>query len=293
MNIFIIHSGNDKEIVKQKRDEIKERCRKAKLLLLDYRRIWRPEARKLMKSAQMILYFVGESGYKSKNIKWELKEALKLRKSIVYMKFAEDNKLCPVLEAKASFTKENIKLATAVKNIDELCEIIMNYENGEYIRLMNEGVDESTLLEQYRLFAETSEALVNRRQNANSFYITANTALITIAATAFSLGGDLISKLMITLVLTIPGILLNHSWSKILEAYGITNSSKMKILGMLEKRLAASLYDAEWQVMSNQYNEKQYVSFTEGEKSIPRIFTGVYAAIDVICIAILVYLMFV
>ena len=291
MNIFIIHSGKDKVVVGQKKDEIKRKCKKANVLLLDYRLIWKPEARKLMKSAQMILYFVGEKG--SRNIDWELKEALRLRKSIVYMKLPKGDKISSVLIDKDPFTREKIELATKVKNVDELCDIVTKYENGDYINLINEGVDEQSLLEQYRLFAETSEALVNRRQNANSFYITANTALITIAATAFSLGGDLISKLMITLVLTIPGILLNHSWSKILESYGITNSSKMKILSMLEKRLAASLYDAEWQVMSNQYNKKQYVSFTDGEKSIPRIFTGVYAIIDVICIAILIYLVFV
>ena len=167
----------------------------------------------------------------------------------------------------------------------------MSYENGKYINLINDNTSNDSLFEQYRMFSDTSEALVNRRQNVNSFYITANTALITIAATAFSLNGDLISKLVITIVLTIPGILLNHSWAKILESYGIINSSKMKILGMLERQLAASLYDAEWQAMSNKYNKKQYISFTDGEKSIPSIFNGVYIVVDLICIAFLLYIL--
>ena len=291
MNIFIVHSGADRDYVYEKKEEIKNSCSKANILLLEYRKIWRPEVRRLMKSAQMILYIVGKESYKSRNINWELKEAIKLNKSVVYLKIEDTYRLNKVLQAKDPFTKEDIELADRVFNVQELVDIIMSYENGKYINLINDNTSNDSLFEQYRMFSDTSEALVNRRQNVNSFYITANTALITIAATAFSLNGDLISKLVITIVLTIPGILLNHSWAKILESYGIINSSKMKILGMLERQLAASLYDAEWQAMSNKYNKKQYISFTDGEKSIPSIFNGVYIVVDLICIAFLLYLL--
>ncbi|MDE7186569.1 MAG: hypothetical protein K2O13_03560 [Lachnospiraceae bacterium] len=291
MNIFIVHSGADRDYVYEKKEEIKNSCSKANILLLEYRKIWRPEARRLMKSAQMILYIVGKESYKSRNINWELKEAIKLNKSVVYLKIEDTCRLNKVLQAKDPFTKEDIELADRVFNVQELVDIIMSYENGKYINLINDNTSNDSLFEQYRMFSDTSEALVNRRQNVNSFYITANTALITIAATAFSLNGDLISKLAITIVLTIPGILLNHSWAKILESYGIINSSKMKILGMLERQLAASLYDAEWQAMSNKYNKKQYISFTDGEKSIPSIFNGVYIVVDLICIAFLLYIL--
>ncbi len=291
MNIFIVHSGADRDYVYEKKEEIKNSCSKANILLLEYRKIWRPEVRRLMKSAQMILYIVGKESYKSRNINWELKEAIKLNKSVVYLKIEDTYRLNKVLQAKDPFTKEDIELADRVFNVQELVDIIMSYENGKYINLINDNISNDSLFEQYRMFSDTSEALVNRRQNVNSFYITANTALITIAATAFSLNGDLISKLVITIVLTIPGILLNHSWAKILESYGIINSSKMKILGMLERQLAASLYDAEWQAMSNKYNKKQYISFTDGEKSIPSIFNGVYIVVDLICIAFLLYIL--
>lgn len=291
MNIFIIHSGADKEVVYEKKEEIKSRCSGANILILEYKLIWKPEARRMMKAAQMILYIVGEESCKSRNINWELKEAIKLNKSIVYMKIHENYELNKILTAKDPFTKEEIELADYVNGVEELVDIIVKYESGRYINLINENTSNDSLFEQYRMFSDTSEALVNRRQNVNSFYITANTALITIAATAFSLNGDLLSKLIITIVLTIPGILLNHSWGKILESYGIINSSKMKILSMLEQRLAASLYDAEWQAMSNKYNKKQYVSFTDGEKSIPLIFNGVYITVDLICILFLAYIL--
>lgn len=295
MNIFIIHSGDDLELIRQKKDELCEKCGKAKVLLLEYRRpFWKKEAKRLMRQAQMILYLVGEHSAKSRNIDWELKKALQYGKGIVCCKLAPEYSLNSILLAKDPFTHEPVLLAEEVEGIDNVADIVMNYEQGRYINIFNENgrgeeLTQAELFEQYKLFTETSEALVNRRQNVNSFYITANTALITIAATAFSLNGDVLSKLLITLALTVPGILLNHSWKKILVAYGITNSSKMKIISLLEKRLAASLYDAEWQVMSNKYSRTPYISFTDGEKSLPVIFICLYGFVDVICLCALVY----
>lgn len=293
MNIFIIHSGSDLDLVRQKKDELCRKCGRAKVLLLEYRRpLWKKEAKRLIRRAQMVLYLVGEQSAKSRNIDWELKKAIQYSKGIVCCKLAPDCAMNAVLLSKDPFTHEQVLLAEEVGSIDGVVDIVMNYEQGRYINVFNEtGKEEpltsQELFEQYRLFTETSEALVNRRQNVNSFYITANTAIITIAATAFSLGGDLLSKLVITLVLSVPGILLNHSWKKLLESYGIINSSKMKIISLLEKRLAASLYDAEWQVMSNKYNKDPYVSFTDGEKMLPQIFIGLFLCVDIVCAVVL------
>lgn len=290
MNIFIVHSGEDIELVNQKKEELCEKCSKARVLLLEYRRMmWKREARQLIKQAQMILYLVGENSSSSRNIRWELKKALQYGKSVICYKLAPQYPISPILKSRDPFTHEEILLAEEVGSIDEIADMVMNYERGNYIDIFNEnGMEEAPtreeLFEQYRLFSETSEALVNRRQNVNSFYITANTAIITIAATAFSMDGELWSKLIVIIALTIPGILLNGSWRKILESYGIINSSKMKIISLIEKRLAASLYDAEWQVMSNKFNKNRYVSFTDGEKTLPLIFIAVYVFIDVICI---------
>lgn len=53
----------------------------------------------------------------------------------------------------------------------------------------------------------------------------------------------------------------------------------MKIISSIEKYLPASLYDAEWAALSDKLNKKQYVSFTDNEKQIPRIFIIIYGAI--------------
>ena len=39
MNIFIIHSGEDMETICQKKEELCAKCSKARVLLLEYRRL--------------------------------------------------------------------------------------------------------------------------------------------------------------------------------------------------------------------------------------------------------------
>jgi len=56
---------------------------------------------------------------------------------------------------------------------------------------------------------------------------------------------------------------------------------------MIEKKLSASLYDAEWEVMSNEYNMKKYISFSDRERNLPIIFNWVFASVDVVCVIII------
>ena len=294
MNIFIIHSGTDIENVIEKKSQINKindnGKKKASVLLLKYRKFWKHEAKKLIKSAQVVLYILSEDGHKSKNIDWEINQAKKQQKAIVILNEGKKFKLNESLREKDPFTKEVGTIGKEIASVEELYEIIDNYENGEYIHLFNDdNVDPEKLFEQYKLFSDTSESLVTRRQNVNSFYITANTALFTVAVTVFSLNANLISQIIITMVLSIPGILLNGSWLKVMESYSLINSSKMKILGMIEKRLSASLFDAEWEIMSNKYNKQRYISFSDREKTLPKIFNALYITIDVVCVAFIVF----
>lgn len=294
MNIFIIHSGTDIENVIEKKSQINKindnGKKKASVLLLKYRKFWKHEAKKLIKSAQVVLYILSEDGHKSKNIDWEINQAKKQQKAIVILNEGKKFKLNESLREKDPFTKEVSTIGKEIASVEELYEIIDNYENDEYIHLFNDdNVDPEKLFEQYKLFSDTSESLVTRRQNVNSFYITANTALFTVAVTVFSLNANLISQIIITMVLSIPGILLNGSWLKVMESYSLINSSKMKILGMIEKRLSASLFDAEWEIMSNKYNKQRYISFSDREKTLPKIFNALYITIDVICAAFIVF----
>ena len=77
------------------------------------------------------------------------------------------------------------------------------------------------------------------------------------------------------------GIILDISWINILEAYGTLNSAKLKVINLLEEQLPIALYDAEWRIMSDKLNNKKYVSFTDSEKRIPKLFMAIYCLIIV------------
>lgn len=70
MNIFIIHSGSDKDfIVHNIIPQIEEAEPRANLLALKNGGVfWKVEAKRLIKKAQMVLFVVGENSHKSKNV---------------------------------------------------------------------------------------------------------------------------------------------------------------------------------------------------------------------------------
>ena len=60
---------------------------------------------------------------------------------------------------------------------------------------------------------------------------------------------------------------------------GEKTEDNRKVIKLLEEQLPVMLYDAEWRIMSDKLNNKKYVSFTDSEKRIPKLFLCLYALI--------------
>lgn len=58
---------------------------------------------------------------------------------------------------------------------------------------------------------------------------------------------------------------------------------------MIEKRLPVALYDAEWKIQTDKLNNKPYVSFTNSETRVPKIFIIIYSFILICSIVMLIY----
>ncbi len=283
MNIFVIHSGADFEATDKIISAIKQKAYSTNALILKNGNcFWKIDASKKIKKSQMVLFVVGENSHKSPYIAWEIKEAIKFKKPIYILKLNEDNIIHDALYIYDSFTNEKKNYGTVITT-DELLNIIKNHDSGDYglFNTANFENDKDALLEQYKLFLQTSEDLVNRRQNVNSFYISISSALVAIMGVLFAIGLGKNAELIISAAFCIIGIVLSISWSNTLSCYGNLNSSKMKIISNIEKQLPLSLFDAEWAALSDKLNKKKYVSFTESEKIIPRLFGVVYCFIIV------------
>lgn len=283
MNVFIIHSGKDKQIVDQKAAEIRRGAYGFNALVLkNGGKLWKIGAKRKIKKAQMVVFFVGETSHESENIAWELETAIKLGKPVYTVKLDPEYEDHPALNKTDEFSGHMNTVGREV-DIEELKRIVNDYEEGNY-DIFNHDLketDKSILFEQYKIFLQTSEDLVSRRQSLNNFYISINSAIVALYTCLLTFNFELRIKLLAGAIFALIGIILSVSWMKILTSYGNLNSSKMKIIRSIEKQLPASLYDAEWAALSDKLNEKRYVSFTNSEKRIPIIFILVYSCMGV------------
>lgn len=302
MKVLVIYANDAKEKVDLLRNEIARRFGSNSILRLHsakrdkslIRHAWHKDAIRMMKLADIIVYALSAGSSTNKNVEWELRNALKLNKYIVCLPMEPglqpENKC---LQKTNPHTKETCCAIDLLKSREALFDIIEGFQQDSHIQLFHEDMDPMILLEQYKIFSETAENLITRRQSVNSFYISANTALITIAGTIFTIGSEnqLMAKLAVIVALTIPGLLLNSSWRRMLQSYYINNLGKMKILSMLEQKLAVSLYDAEWKAMKNKFSKQTYISFTDNEKRLPRVFSLFYLLVDLACVIAFIWLL--
>ena len=291
MNIFIVHSGKNRKDAEKLKAELETMAQKdANVLLLENGGFfWKIEALKLIKMSQMVLFLVGDTSHESLNITWELKMAKKYNKYIMFYKLNASYKLNDILYDKDPFSGKKSLIASEAKAITDITKKISSYEHGEY-NIFNgeiENLSKDELLEQYKIFLQTSETLVERRQNVNSFYISVNAAVIAVFSVVSSLVNDLPSLASIAALMFVIVGILDISWLKILESYGILNSSKMKVISIIEKQLPASLYDSEWTIMSDKLNSKKYISFTDSEKRVPKLFIMFYALLMLVAIGLM------
>lgn len=278
MDVFIIHSGCDKAKI----DDIVFSIQKTAfsfnaLVLKNGGRFWKYGAKKKIKKAQMIVFFVGQTSHLSKNIDWEIQTAIRLKKPIYTIKLDESYAINRCLQTVNAFSGESEYYSTDI-TLEGIEKVIKDYDSGNY-KVFNQSIDsldKDVLLEQYKLFLQTSEDLVSRRQNANNFYISVNSALMGVWGMIWALDMLPMYKFFIGLLLSMVGVILSVSWTKLLSSYGNLNGSKMKIISYIEKQLPVSLYDAEWEALSDRLNKKKYVSFTDSEKRIPILFIAVY-----------------
>lgn len=283
MNVFVIHSGKDRPEIEKKLSSIKQKCHSFNpLALKNGNAFWKIDARKKIKKAQMVIFFVGESSHTSKNIDWELCTAIKFQKPIYIIRLNDDFKINTVLEIEDSFS-EQTTLYGKLLDFDDISDLIKKYESGDY-KVFNQEINsenEKILLEQYKVFLQTSEDLVTRRQSVNNFYISINSALIGAFGILWTSDVLPVYKFVMGVLISLVGVILCASWIKLLVSYGNLNSSKMKIISYIEKQLPASLYDAEWAALSDKLNKRKYISFTNSEKRVPVLFIVLYICISV------------
>lgn len=289
MRIFVIHKGEDFEEVSKLKNKIAKEIN-ADILVLESNsafKTWKKQARYKIKICDFVLMFLGENTHKSKNVDYEIHYAMKKHKQILLYEYNPSGgyTINKSLFTRDSFTGNDRPLFKTItlENLTRILKYGYDFDIKDTLEEAAAFKNDCGLIEQYKVYLETSEEVLNRRQSVSNFYTTLNTSLLTVASTITgvifgidSIKNNYLVGCGIALIISLVGILLCLNWNKLLDSYGNLNGAKIKVLSQMEKNLYANIYDTEWKIMSEKLGQKKYVSFTKIEKRVPKIFIGIY-----------------
>lgn len=130
------------------------------------------------------------------------------------------------------------------------------------------------LVEIYKLLVEMADRVSERRQSANSFYLSVNTAIIGGAAyLSQSAFGELG-----TLAVSAAGIAICFLWVRSVVSYKSLNAAKFEVITALEDRLPVSPFKDEWAILDVDGDGKRHKPFHRTEVLVPVVFMAVHAA---------------
>ena len=149
------------------------------------------------------------------------------------------------------------------------------------VRLWNEDVPAAYkdsdkhldhLLEQYKLYVEMADRISARRAIANTFFLTANTALVAAMATYFEK-----VSVWCAAFISAAAIVLCYVWERLVKSYRQLNTAKYKVIGEMEKHLPCSPYwSAEWKELGEGKDPEIYTQLTAVERWVPVVFAILY-----------------
>ncbi len=138
------------------------------------------------------------------------------------------------------------------------------------------------LFEEYKLFVGTSEALVARRQTANSFFFSLNSLLLTALGLVSREGFHRPFDWLVLLILGLTGGPVCMAWRRLIESYRQLNQAKFTLIHLLEEKLPASIFKAEWQALGEGKDPKKYKPFVSSEVWVPNLFLAVFIIVVMI-----------
>jgi len=134
----------------------------------------------------------------------------------------------------------------------------------------------SHLFEQYKIYIEGIEKTSDRRQHANNYFITINTALISLIGLSFQI--KIFENLpWIKSILAFVGIIICVIFWFLIRSYKQLNTGKFAVIHEIEKHLPLALYKYEWEMLGEGKDNKKYYPFSHIELLIPWVFGIIYA----------------
>lgn len=140
------------------------------------------------------------------------------------------------------------------------------------------------VLEQYKIYVQSAEKISERRQHANNFFITINTALISLIGVFLKI--ETLNELFwLKILLSFVGVIICVIFWYLLRSYRQINSGKFKVIHEIENILPLALYRYEWETLGKGKNKKLYYPFSHIELYIPWVFGIIYVIVGIMMFA--------
>lgn len=134
------------------------------------------------------------------------------------------------------------------------------------------------LFEQYKLYVESIEKTSDRRQHANNYFITINTAIVSLIGLSFQI--KIFENLaFVKPILAIVGIIVCIVFWHLIRSYKQLNTGKFAVIHKIEEHLPLALYKYEWEILGKGDDNKKYYPFSHIELIIPWVFGMTYTLI--------------
>jgi len=133
------------------------------------------------------------------------------------------------------------------------------------------------LVEQYKLYVQMTDRIGDRRQTANSFFLSMNTALLAFLGISTGRRPEPLPWAFVVVVALI-GLTLCYFWHRLIRSYRDLSRVKFELVHALESRLPAALYATEWRNVEEKGPGKRgsYLQFTSIESRFPWVFATLY-----------------
>ena len=136
----------------------------------------------------------------------------------------------------------------------------------------------------YVRYAETAEHISDRRQNANTFFLSINTALVAfLGYTGFGLESLPPNPRYFWAVLA-AGLVLSLLWARLLKSYRDLNTGKFQILHEIEKALPIAPFRTEWEVLGSGGERTKYWPLSHLERFVPYLFVLMYVVLFILAL---------
>ncbi len=113
-----------------------------------------------------------------------------------------------------------------------------------------------------------------RRQSANSFFLSINTVIVGLVGYFQSSSNEKPPEFY--LLISLAGMLICYMWYRSVKSYKQINSGKFKVIHQIEQNLPIAPYDAEWEMLGRGEDPKKYLPFTHIEIFVPWVFFGLH-----------------